>query len=149
MWHPGKALIDYLVVSRHLSQNPEIFSRGMQHSNLPQPALTLGFLYFLDEGGHNVEQVPYYTVVGDFEDGGFGVFVDGDDGAGAFHAHDVLDGAADSQSQVKFGGDGLAGAADLAIHGQPAGVADRTRGGQLSAERIGELFGEIDVLLLF
>ena len=46
-----------------------------------KPVLTPGFLYFLDKRRHYIEQVPDYAVVGYFEDGGFGIFVDGDDGA--------------------------------------------------------------------
>ena len=37
---------------------------------------------------------------GDFEDGRVLVLVDGDDGARAFHADDVLDGSADAERQV-------------------------------------------------
>src|SRR4029078_1134441 len=42
---------------------------------------------------------------------------------------------------------GLPGPADLAIHRQPAGVADRTRRGQLRAHRLRELPRELQVLL--
>ena len=41
-----------------------------------------------------------------------------------FHADDVLDGSADAEGQIELGGDGLAGAANLAVEGQPAVIAD-------------------------
>ena len=104
-----------------------------------------GFFEGFGQGGHDFEDVGDYAVVGDFEDGGVGVFVDGDDGAGAFHADDVLDGAADTEREIEFWGDSLAGAADLALHGEPAFVADGTRGRDFSAEGFGEGFGLGDV----
>src|SRR5258707_2890741 len=61
----------------------------------------------------------------------------------------MLDGAADADSQVKFGRNRLAGAADLAVHGQPAGIAYGTRRGNLSAQRVRERLGQLDVLLFF
>ena len=101
----------------------------------------LRFFECLGEGGHDFEDVADDAVVGDFEDWGVLVFVDGDDGARAFHAYDVLDGAADAEREVELGRDGLAGAADLALHGEPAFVADRARGGDFAAESFGERFG--------
>ena len=60
------------------------------------------------------------------EDGGFGVFVDGDDRLGGLHAGPVLDGAGDADGHVQLGGDGLAGLADLELVGyQPASVTAR------------------------
>src|SRR5450631_754400 len=58
--------------------------------------LGFGFFEGFGEGGHDFEDVGYYTVVGDFEDRGILVFVNGYDGARAFHADYVLDGAADA-----------------------------------------------------
>src|SRR5215510_4070049 len=59
-------------------------------------ATSFCILQFFGESGHDFEDVAHNAVVGDFEDGGILVFVDGDDGARAFHADDVLDGAADA-----------------------------------------------------
>ncbi len=59
------------------------------------PSLVRLFEFF-DQGGDDFEKVAYYAVVGYFEDRGVLIFVDGGDGAGAFHADDVLDGAADA-----------------------------------------------------
>src|SRR5580693_4421218 len=104
-------------------------------------ALGLGFFEGFGEGGHDFEDVGDDAVVGDFEDGGVLIFVDGHDGARALHANDVLDGAADAEREIEFWRDGLAGAADLALHRKPAFVADRARRSDLSAERFGDGFG--------
>src|SRR5579859_6258034 len=115
----------------------------------PRRKLTLCLLHFFNQRWNNVEQIADHAVIRDFENRRFGVFVDGDDGARTLHAYNMLNGAADAQSEIKFGRDCLPGAADLAVHGQPAGVADWPRGRQLATESIGKLFGEINILLLF
>src|SRR5215469_16017095 len=81
------------------------------------------------EFGDDLEEVAYDSVVGYLEDGGVFVFVDGDDGLGALHADEVLDGSGDADGEIELRGDGLAGGADLALHGEPAVVADRAGGG--------------------
>ncbi len=58
----------------------------------------------------------------------------------------MLDGAGDADGQVHLGGDGLAGAADLALHGEPTGIADGPRSRQLRAEDIGQLLDDGDVV---
>ena len=70
------------------------------------------------------------------------------DGLRPFHANQMLDGSGDADGEIELGRDGLAGAADLALHGKPAVVADGARGGEFGAERLGELLDERDVLLL-
>ena len=85
---------------------------------------------------------PDDAVVGDLEDRRVGVLVDGDDGARALHADEVLDGAGDAERDVELRRHGLAGAADLALHRQPAVVADRPRRGELGAQRLGQLLGD-------
>ena len=52
------------------------------------------------------------------------------------------------EGQVQLRRHGLPGAADLPLERQPAGVADRPRGRDLGAERLGELLGERELLLL-
>src|SRR5882724_12957387 len=98
------------------------------------------FFQGFGERGHDFEDVADYAVVGDFEDGSVGIFVDGDDGAGAFHANNVLNGATDAESEIKFWRNGLAGAADLAFHGEPAFIANGAGRGDLAAESFGESF---------
>src|SRR5258706_16477666 len=81
--------------------------------------------------GYGLEKVGDETVVGDLEDGGFGVLVDGDDDLGAFHAGQVLDGSRDADRKIELGRDDLARLADLEIAGSVAGVA----GGAAGAHR--------------
>src|SRR3972149_2618350 len=99
----------------------------------------------LGEGGDEVENIADDAIIGYLEDGGVGILVDGHDGAGTLHSHDVLDGAADAERQVELRRDGLAGAADLAIHRQPAFVADGAGSGQLAAEEPGQFLRPRDI----
>ncbi len=50
-------------------------------------------LHGLDNRWHDLEQVADDAVVGDFEDRGVGILVDGDDGVRALHSDEVLNGA--------------------------------------------------------
>jgi hypothetical protein len=59
----------------------------------------------------DLEEIADDAVVGDLEDGRFGVFVDGGDELGAGYARQVLDGARDAEGQVEVGRDGLVGLA--------------------------------------
>src|SRR6476646_10596955 len=102
----------------------------------------------LDHGGNDFEQVADDAVLGDLEDRRVGVLVDGDDGLAALHADQMLDGAGDAEREIELRGDGLAAAADLALHRQPAGVADGTRGGEFRMQRLGELLRDGDLVLL-
>src|SRR5207302_8423343 len=96
---------------------------------------------FFGEGGHDFEDVADDAVVRDLEDRGVLVFIDGDDGARALHADNVLNCAADAERKIEFWRDGLAGAADLALHRKPAFVANWTRRGDFSAHRFCHRFG--------
>ena len=60
----------------------------------------------------------------------------------ALHADQVLNRAGDAEREVQLRRDRLPGAADLALHRQPAGVADRPRRRELGAERLGQLLRE-------
>src|SRR5947209_2491964 len=53
------------------------------------------------ELGDDLEEVAYDAVVGYFKDGSVFVFVDGDDGFGALHADEVLDGSGDAYCEVE------------------------------------------------
>src|SRR5437773_1261039 len=94
----------------------------------------LGFFQGFGEGGHDLENIADDAIVGNFEDGSVRIFVDGDDSAGALHADDVLNRPADAESKIELRGDGLAGAADLALHGEPAFIANRTRCGDFATQ---------------
>src|SRR6266540_4295454 len=109
----------------------------------------LRFLDFLCQCRDDLKEVAHHSHVGDLEDRRFGIFVHGDDVARALHAYQVLDGAADAQRKIEVRIHGLAARSDLPLHGQPARVADGTRGRQLSAHRLGQRLCDRDVLLLF
>ena len=99
-------------------------------------------LQLRDERRRDLEQVALDAVVGHFEDRRLGVLVDGDDRARALHADQVLNRARDAERDVQLRRHRLARAADLALHRQPAVVADRPRRRELGAERLGELLGD-------
>ena len=90
---------------------------GVQRQSPGNFALLLCGFDGFGQGGDYFEEVADYAVVGYFKDGGVGVFVDGYDALRGLHADQVLDGAGDSDCEVELGGYGLAGAADLALHG--------------------------------
>src|SRR5262245_36552811 len=126
-----------------ISTSTSSVSRGMDDA-----ACLYGlFLQFSDNRRHDLEQVAGNAVVGDFEDRRVRVLVDGNDGPRALHADDVLNRAGDTERDVELGRHGLARAADLPLHRQPARIADRTRRGQLGAERLGQLLRHRQVLL--
>src|SRR5689334_7505052 len=101
----------------------------------------LGFFQSFGQCGHDFKDVGDDAVVRDFENWRVGVLVDGDDGARAFHADNMLDRAADAEREIKFGRDSLPGTADLALHRQPAFVADGARSRDFSAESFRERLG--------
>src|SRR5690606_4963063 len=65
--------------------------------------------------GQDGEEVADEAVIGDLEDRGFLVLVDGDDDLGILHAGQMLDRAGDADGDVEFGRDDLAGLADLPV----------------------------------
>src|SRR6266568_582501 len=61
----------------------------------------------------------------------------------------MLNRSADSEREIQLGRDSLSRRPDLAVHWQPAGIADGTRRCQITSQRIGQLLGDLDVFLLF
>ena len=61
----------------------------------------------------------------------------------------MLNGAGDAHRQVQLGRYRLAGTADLALHGKPAGVADGPGRGQFATQRIGQPLHQGDIVGLF
>ncbi len=61
------------------------------------------------------EQIRDEAIVGDLEDRGFLVLVDGDDDLRVLHAGEVLDGTGNAAGDVEFGCHDLAGLADLPV----------------------------------
>jgi hypothetical protein len=87
---------------------------------------------------HDLEEVADEAVVGDLEDRGFFVLVDGDDDLRVLHAGEVLDGARDADGDVEFRGDDLAGLADLVVVRGVARVDRGARGADARAKLVGE-----------
>src|SRR5207237_8038832 len=98
-------------------------SRGLRKTITWALRSRFHFLHFLNQRRNDVEQVADYAVIGDLEDRSLGVFVDGDDGARALHAHNMLNGAADAERKIKIGSDGLAGAPDRTVLRTHTGIA--------------------------
>src|ERR1700729_2919240 len=82
------------------------------------------FFEFGEDGGNELRDVADDTVVGDLEDGGLGVAVNGNDDLAFVHAGEMLDCAGDTDGDVELGLDGFSGLADLLGVGTPAGVDD-------------------------
>ena len=80
-------------------------------------ALAFGFADGGSECWDDFEEIADDAVIRDLEDGRIFILIDGHDALRAFHADQVLDGSADADGEVDLGRDGLAGAADLALHG--------------------------------
>src|SRR5499426_1198068 len=101
---------------------------------------------FLLELGQGLEQVGDQAVVGDLEDRGFLVLVDGDDDFGILHAGQVLDGAGNADRDVELRRHHFAGLAHLPVVRRIAGIDRRPRGPHCGAELVGhrlDIFGKI------
>src|SRR3954470_6304751 len=91
-------------------------------------------------------QVADHTEIGELEDRRVAILVDRDDRPRALHADLVLDRTGDSDGDVQLRRNALARLSDLRRVRVPAGVDDRSRCGDSTAERLGELFDELEVL---
>src|SRR6266576_4876647 len=112
------------------------------------PTSALPRLHELGELRDYLMHVADDAQVGVFEDGRVRVLVDGDDRPGALHPHLVLDRAGDSAGDVELRRDRLACLADLARVRIPPGVDDGARGRHRTAEGLGEILDEGEVLRL-
>src|SRR5690606_6139462 len=93
------------------------------------------------------EEIAHQPDVRHLEDRRVGVLVDRNDRAGVLDAGEVLDRAADADGDVQFGGDDLAGLADLQLVRDIAGVHRCARGADRGAEPVGKLVDDVEVLL--
>src|SRR4051794_31094631 len=94
---------------------------------------------FCNQCGDDFEKVPDNTVIGNAENRGVGVLVDGDDDPGTAHAGQMLDGAADAAGDVEVWGDSFAGLPDLKGIVTITGVASPARRSDCAAEQRCEL----------
>src|SRR5687767_16016180 len=114
---------------------------------VPYPLRALAPMDFVRQGRDDLEQVADDEQVGEFADRGVRIAVDGDDVLGRLHADAMLDGPADSGSDVERWLDDLAGLADLELVRDPARVGGRSRGADRPAERRGQLPQRAEALL--
>ncbi len=92
--------------------------------------------------GMHLVHVAHDAEVGDLEDRGVLVLVDGHDVLRVLHAHHVLGGARDPAGHVDGGLHRLAGLADLVRVGHPAGVDDGPAGAGGAVEQPGQLLDQ-------
>ena len=92
---PGKRFESMPDRRSHLAATEPAAGRGKRRR-----ALLPGLLHGLDQLRHHLEQIAHNAVIGHFENGRVGVFVDSHHGARSLHAHQVLDGAGNAQGQV-------------------------------------------------
>lgn len=85
--------------------------RGLPHS-----------LYFFFQYRDHILKIVHDAVVGHGEDGGAGVFVDGDDRIGVLHGGHMLKGSADADGKIDLGFHCFAGDPNLTLFGEPVPV---------------------------
>ena len=105
-------------------------------------------LQSLRQHGDNLVQVSNDAEVGDAEDGGKLVLVDGDDEVGLFHTGQVLDGTADTASHVEVRADSLTRLTDLTLVRHHAVVDHGTARRNLSAKHIGQSLQLVEAFLV-
>src|SRR5262249_12879636 len=110
----------------------------------PGSALALGD--FLGQLGSDVEQVADHTEVRDLEDRRLRVLVDRDDRLRGLHTGPVLDRAGDAQRDVQLRRHRLTGLADLVLRRVVTRVDRGPRGAHGRAERVGQLFDDLELL---
>src|SRR5581483_4272322 len=77
--------------------------------------------------GNDVEDVAHDPIVGNLENRGVGVLVDGDDETRRGHAREVLNRTAQAESDVQVGRNGLPRLSHLILVPDPARVDDGAR----------------------
>src|SRR6185437_1226809 len=110
----------------------------------PSRALALGELGV--ELGHDLEEVSDDAVIGDLEDRGLFVLVEGDDHLAVVHAVDMLNGAVDADGDIELGRHDLAGLPNLVVVGDEAGIDGGARGTHRGAELVGHAFEDLEIV---
>ena len=96
----------------------------------------------LSQRRNNFEEIADDAVVGYLKDWRFGILVDRDNALRALHADEVLNRSRDADGEIELWRDSLAGAADLALDGQPAVVADGARCSDFGTECRGQILND-------
>src|SRR4051794_32797397 len=105
-------------------------------------SLTL-LVQFRDDGRDDLEQIANDAIIRDLEDRRLAVLVDRDDRPRALHADEMLDCAGDPERDVELRRNRLAGTANLAIHREPARIADRAGRGHFRPHRLRKLLRDL------
>src|SRR5438132_2012520 len=88
------------------------------NDRFPGKLLARSALQLLDLFGkyrQNFKEIADDSVIGNVEDGSFGIFVYGHDDLGVLHPNQMLNRAGDAHCDVKFRSHSLTGRADLTI----------------------------------
>ena len=75
----------------------------------------LFFAQFFGHLGNSLEEIGNETIIGDLEDGGFSIRVDGHNCLGIFHTSQMLNSTGNSNSDIKLRSDDFTGLTDLQV----------------------------------
>ena len=111
----------------------------------------------LGEHGDNLVEVAHDAEVGNAEDGGELVLVDGNDQLALFHTGKVLNGTADTAGKIEVGTNGLTGLSHLTALIHDTGINHSTAAGHFAFQLLGILawlmsvitFSSLTVLIIF
>src|SRR5436189_4304198 len=103
-------------------------------------------LYGLRQLRQDLVEVADDAEIGELEDRGVRVLVDGEDVLRALHPDLVLDRAGDARGQIELRRHGLPGLPDLGRVRVPAGVDNGAGRGDGAPERPRQLLGELEVV---
>ncbi len=116
--------------------------RGHRDRRGRRLSLRSAVLEGLDELGEDLVDVADDAEVGDREDRGVGVLVDGDDRSRVLHAHQMLHGPGDATGDIDVRLHGLPGLPHLLGIGDPPRIDDRPGGARGGPEWLGQLLDE-------
>src|SRR5258705_5270196 len=111
-----------------------------------QSSLLSEFAERFGQFGNRLIEIGDQTVIGDLEDRRILVLVDRDDHLGVLHAGEMLNRAGNTDGDIQFGRNHLAGLPNLPVIRRISGIDRGARGADTGAELVGErldIFGEI------
>src|SRR5438094_8383554 len=92
------------------------------------------------------EEIADDSIIGNVEDRGFGILINGHDGLGVLHSNQMLNRSGDAHGDVKFRSHSLTGRANLTIDRQPLCIADRSRCREIATENFSQFLCESQVV---